>query len=684
MVLVMTDLVLLQMPFASLLRPSIALGLLKKYAESRQIETKVVYGNVLFANEFGLDSYVLVETCDPDMLFGDWIFSGAAFDNVHPDQSMYLQEVVKNLGRAHVARELRRQHRLLDLEKLCWALRESAAQFVNTLAETVLDMKPRMVGCTSMFDQHCASLAILKRIRELDPRIVTMLGGAGCEDPMGRATKDAFPWVDFVVSGEADDFFGDFCRAVLDKGPELRGYDLPAGIHGPVGSGDSSNVPRVLFQQMDQAAIPDFDDYFEIVQASGLTRYLEPGLPIETSRGCWWGQRHHCTFCGLNGLGMTFRSKSPERVIEELDHLAQRYDTKRFFVVDNIIDMQYFHNCLPSLSEMDDPYWLFYEVKANLKREHLELLWKAGVRWLQPGFESLHDAFLTLVDKGTTALTNIQVMKWAGELGIRLRWNVLYDAPGEVDEWFAEMASWVPFIVHLQPPGPMTRIRYQRYSPYHQSPDRFGLTLSPSKVYSYLYPVSPDVLSDLVYLFDNQETAEDPLELGDRPGLRSLASAIDEWRRMFWDPSRQRPILTMTDLGQRLLVRDTRPLASASEHILEGMDYWVYRACDRTISPQSLLRRLGEELGQPLSWSDLEPVLERLRRDALLLDIDGRFLSLALKESIRSLPEPRDHPGGCYFIAEIVRDAAPYSLAKAALRSPGDVPLKELFAPQRQ
>ena len=35
----------------------------------------------------------------------------------------------------------------------------------------------------------------------------------------------------------------------------------------------------------------------------------------ETARGCWWGERQHCTFCGLNGATMAFRSKTPERVL---------------------------------------------------------------------------------------------------------------------------------------------------------------------------------------------------------------------------------------------------------------------------------------------------------------------------------------------------------------------------------
>ena len=70
--------------------------------------------------------------------------------------------------------------------------------------------------------------------------------------------------------------------------------------------------------------IPDYDDYFEELQGSLYRAAILPGLPVEMSRGCWWGQKSHCTFCGLNGGGMNYRSKAPEQVLEEIDALVDR------------------------------------------------------------------------------------------------------------------------------------------------------------------------------------------------------------------------------------------------------------------------------------------------------------------------------------------------------------------------
>jgi magnesium-protoporphyrin IX monomethyl ester (oxidative) cyclase len=143
-----------------------------------------------------------------------------------------------------------------------------------------------------------------------------MIGGANCEGVMGEATHREFAWVDFVMSGEVDDFIGTFCARVLREGASLT--DLPEGVFG---RGRRSRVgqlgltaPRAVVRSLDQTGVPDYDDYFDALSTASAGAHVKPALLFESSRGCWWGMKHHCTFCGLNGEGMSFRSKSPGRV----------------------------------------------------------------------------------------------------------------------------------------------------------------------------------------------------------------------------------------------------------------------------------------------------------------------------------------------------------------------------------
>src|SRR5262249_33234084 len=155
------------------------------------------------------------------------------------------------------------------------------------------------------------------------------------------------------------------------------------------------------------------------------------------------GQVHHCTFCGLNGSTMTFRSKSPERAFEEIGILVERYPGLPVLVVDNIMDMRYLGTLLPRLQQLDRPVELFYEVKANLRKGQLQQLSASHVTMIQPGIESLSTPILKLMCKGVTAIQNLQLLKWCKELGIRPEWNFLCGFPGEPTREYARMAELV-------------------------------------------------------------------------------------------------------------------------------------------------------------------------------------------------------------------------------------------------
>ncbi|MBX3170260.1 MAG: RiPP maturation radical SAM C-methyltransferase [Candidatus Eremiobacteraeota bacterium] len=297
---------------------------------------------------------------------------------------------------------------------------------------------------------------------------------------------------------------------------------------------------------MDQTSVPDFDDYFEALRASGLD--ILPGLVMETSRGCWWGQKHHCTFCGLNGSGMVYRSKSKERVLQEIERLAERYQIRRFFIVDNILDHAHLKSIMPMLAAREQPFHLFYETKSNLKKEQLELQSRAGVRWIQPGIESLHDEVLSLMDKGSTGLMNVQLLRNARELGMVVYWNFLVCFPNENDEWYQEMSQWVPWLFHLQPAPGMAKIRFDRFSPYHTRPQQYNLEMRPALAYGQVYPVAAEELTELAYFFqDTPEQSKRDDRFLPLPGRRGLYLQLKEWTAL-WQQE-EPPVLWMQDEG---------------------------------------------------------------------------------------------------------------------------------------
>ena len=382
---------------------------------------------------------------------------------------------------------LDRQRSGLDASTLERAA-EQAKAFVARLAEKVVRTGARIVGCTSVFQQHVASLALLRAVKELDPNVVTMIGGGNCEAEMGLATLRQFEWVDFVVSGESDLLFAELCETIIEHGQAAASGLGLTGVLGPEQRqkkglpvlAEPADAPRAVVDDLDQVPMPDFDDYFEELSRSPIKEAITPGLLMETSRGCWWGQIKHCTFCGFNGESMRFRAKSSTRVLEELATLSQRYGVERVQMVDNILSRDHLKSVIVDLAAAGAPYNLFYHTKANLSRDEIGVLSDAGVRFIQPGLEGMHRGALDLLAKGTSPVVNVQSLKWAREHGVRMMWNMLTGLPGEELEWYRETATWLPLISHLQPPaGGMARVRFDRFSPYHLQSQTHGLTLRP-------------------------------------------------------------------------------------------------------------------------------------------------------------------------------------------------------------
>ena len=77
-------------------------------------------------------------------------------------------------------------------------------------------------------------------------------------------------------------------------------------------------MPVTNFQA---SPMPDYGDWFEEVQRLALRHRIEVRtevLPVEASRGCWWGQHAHCIFCGIDEEALKYRYKPSGAVLAML------------------------------------------------------------------------------------------------------------------------------------------------------------------------------------------------------------------------------------------------------------------------------------------------------------------------------------------------------------------------------
>ena len=372
---------------------------------------------------------------------------------------------------------------------------------------------------------------------------------------------------------------------------------------------------------LDALPYPDYDDYFERLRQSPFSSQFEPLIFFETSRGCWWGEKHHCAFCGLNGCRMTYRSKSPVRVRDELVYLCDRHHILRGAAADNIFDPRYFNTLLPLLNEANLGFRFMFEMKANVSRPQVELLVAAGLMGAQLGIETLSTPILRLMGKGTTAMQNLQTLKWFSEAGVVVRWNFLYGAAGEDAAQYATMADLLPALVHLAPPQATGRVRSDRFSPYFLDPDKYGIVnLRPSAAFGHVFPFAIEALAELAYYYD--------YDYADGRHVEDYVGGILE-RIAQWQDVAHAAALRYFDRGDGvLLIQDTRPGATTFQHRLSGPQRMIYLYCDAG-------RTLAEILGHIAAAAWDEAAVGRFLHDCLqsriMALLDDRYLSLALR-----------------------------------------------------
>lgn len=596
---------LVAMPWQAVESPSLPIGLLRTACRREGLAVPETYhGGVrwaeflLAATDGALGPAEYLDIAENGLFhgLGDWIFSGVLYGT--------------DFGTERLSRYAERHG--LDLA-VAHAMRPFAEEFVDRAVDEILERSPDVVGFTTTFMQNMPSLAAARLLKQRAPEVTVVFGGGNCDGDMGAALHRNFPFVDFVVRGEGEAAFPALLRALDGEG------DLPsiAGLCWRDGTGQRLNRMGPLLPP-ERIPVPDFDDWFAVLAASPVAEYVEPKLVVETARGCWWGERHHCTFCGLNGTGMTFRSKSPQAAFAELSELIRRHEVLDVIVVDNIIDNAYFTSLLPALAAQDWDLRIHYEVKSNLRPTEIAALRDAHVRHVQPGVESLASPVLRLMDKGVSGTRNVRVLRDFESAGMTVSWNWLYGFPGEHAGHYEQIIPRLRDLVHLQPPSSVARILLERFSPYFADP-RLGFgRRAPAEAYRHVYALPEEELADLVYLFDTEHCGlgEDEAE--------ALFAEIAWWRDHYTESA-----LVRHDRNGAIVLEDARAGRPRSRHeIDEPALVAAYAELEHGRSLPALARRLSEQ-GHVVSDRRLSDWVRQLVDAGLAFAEGGQVLALA-------------------------------------------------------
>jgi radical SAM superfamily enzyme YgiQ (UPF0313 family) len=258
--------------------------------------------------------------------------------------------------------------------------------------------KPDVVGCSCVAANSHLVKQILRRVKEVAPDIITVVGGHH-PSLMPEDSNEAF--IDVVVIGEGEETLYEVVGACESK----RNWGEIPGIGYRSQDGEFRiNQDRELMD-LDKLPIP----------ARSLTRlYRDKGLyfrvnwrPIDctiTSRGC----PNKCTFCGLWKINHgKYRARPPHLIADELEAIAVPNVS---FIDDNTLD--HVENSSALADEIKrrgikKSYELYGRVDTIVRHPNLVEKWRdVGMKLLLLGLESCDNEALKIMRKRTTTEMN--------------------------------------------------------------------------------------------------------------------------------------------------------------------------------------------------------------------------------------------------------------------------------------
>jgi ribosomal peptide maturation radical SAM protein 1 len=610
-----TDIALVSMPWAPVAEPSLGLSLLHTHLAAAGHTSRVFHMAPRLLHWLTIETYELIA--------GTWgvnefVFSRALDPRFDADQQAALLAFAE---RFETTRQYphSRYTTMRDVYELVLHVRDDLIpEFIEECATRILEATPRLVGFTCMFDQTLASLAVAKILKERDPGVRIVLGGYGLHGETAGMIGDAFPWIDTIVLGDGE-------AVIVELADETLRPDRAAGrqTNGRIRSAGPFPLADSL--------VPDYRDWLRDVEDLSKDRsvqILAKVLPVESSRGCWWGQTKHCTFCGIDEETLQYRSKPAANTFAMLQTLRERHGDMTFRFSDYILPKNYYTELLPLLASHRPKFRLHCEIKANQTPERISLLAEAGFGEIQPGIESFSSAVLKRMDKGVRAIDNVALLKHCAISDIIVDYNILYGLPGDGPEEYYEMMELIPRIYHLSPPVARTQTVITRFAPLQVAPERFGLALQPHHhCYDLLF--SRQFLSETgfdydkyAYYFERGFAYTEEMSTI----YSQLVVQIEHWKALH----RQRTVqLTYeTGIDDRLHIIDSR-FDAEEEYMLSPAASALYRAIDPVPVRLNRLTSLSED-GAAETADDHAAALAELEDRRLIWRDDGLVFGLAL------------------------------------------------------
>lgn len=329
---------------------------------------------------------------------------------------------------------------------------------------------PHIVGFSCMTCNYLPGLQFAALVKKANPDIITVFGGPHPSFQAKDIVMQHGDAVDIVVRGEGEYSF----RELVEK---LRKKESLSTVEGITyrGNGKIIETPnRPFIQDLDALPHPAR----EVMETKRYSE-SERGCLI-TSRGCPW----RCLYCSTSQFhGHTYRTHSPEYVVDEMQILAEKYNCEKIGIEDDLFTFdrkRVFEICNMILERGLKIRWGCSVRADTLDRELLEKMYEAGCSHLFIGVETVDDNVMKHIRKGLKLENVKEAIMLAKKIGFGIKASFILGLPfqkpeeGEAILKFAEE-------VGLNPPSDFITVNMLCPFPgsdLYENPEKYGITVT--------------------------------------------------------------------------------------------------------------------------------------------------------------------------------------------------------------
>lgn len=238
---------------------------------------------------------------------------------------------------------------------------------------------------------------------------------------------------DLLSLGEGEDTWQELCEK-KEKGEDWHSI---SGIAYKDYKGELIKNPDRDF--VDLYKLPPLDYSLIDVKKTFYTNYdYQNTASIYLSKGC----NGQCTFCYNKAFHKkTYREKNINCLIEEAKQLKEVYGAQALSFADEFFgyNRENMHRICNAFIDADlGMYWGIMTKIGVFNREDLELMYKAGCRWIEFGIESGSKATLARMKKGLKIERVEEDLSNCRDIGIATLCYFIVGFPGETEEELKE------------------------------------------------------------------------------------------------------------------------------------------------------------------------------------------------------------------------------------------------------